>query len=333
MSDTDKKITVNNIGALNQALKLMFAKDERYVLYGEDAGFEGGVFRATDGLQKQFGEDRVWDSPISESAIAGSAIGAAMAGLRPVVEFQFSGFCWYALAQICTNGARIRNRSRGKYSVPAVFRMPVGGGVKALEHHSEAIEAIFSHIPGLTVVMPSTPYNTKGLLIASMESEDPVIFLEHKHDYRAFKQEIPEGYYTVELGKANVVTEGTDLTVVTYGHMLHETLKALKALGEEGFEGSVEVIDLQTLKPLDTETIVNSVKKTGKVLVVTEAVSTLSIASEVITRVNEHCFDDLQAAPVRLAAPDVTVPLPNLEGLFMVTDKKIAYEIKELYKK
>ncbi|MBU4690983.1 alpha-ketoacid dehydrogenase subunit beta [Mycoplasma zalophi] len=330
---SDKKITVNNIGALNQALKLMFAKDERYVLYGEDAGFEGGVFRATEGLQQEFGSDRVWDSPISESAIAGTAIGAAVAGLRPVVEFQFSGFSWYALAQICTNAARMRNRTRGKYSVPAVFRMPAGGGVKALEHHSESIETIYSHIPGLTVVMPSTPYNTKGLMIAAMESEDPVIFLEHKRDYRAFKQEIPEGYYKVELGKANVIVEGSDLTVVTYGHMVHETLAALKQLNEEGFEGSVEVIDLQTLKPMDTETIVNSVKKTGKVIAVTEAVSTLSIASEIITRVNEHCFDDLKAAPVRLAGPDVTIPLPALEPLFMVDAKKIAHEIKELYKK
>ncbi|MCU4116875.1 alpha-ketoacid dehydrogenase subunit beta [Mycoplasma zalophi] len=330
---SDKKITVNNIGALNQALKLMFAKDEKYVLYGEDAGFEGGVFRATEGLQQEFGTDRVWDAPISESAIAGTAIGAALAGLRPVVEFQFSGFSWYALAQICTNAARMRNRTRGKYSVPAVFRMPAGGGVKALEHHSESIETIYSHIPGLTVVMPSTPYNTKGLMIAAMESEDPVIFLEHKRDYRAFKQEIPEGYYKVELGKANVIVEGSDLTVVTYGHMVHETLAALKQLNEEGFEGSVEVIDLQTLKPMDTETIVKSVKKTGKVIAVTEAVSTLSIASEVITRVNQYCFDDLKAAPVRLAGPDVTIPLPSLEPLFMVDAKKIAHEIKELYKK
>ncbi|QJG66865.1 alpha-ketoacid dehydrogenase subunit beta [Mycoplasma phocoenae] len=330
---SDKKIALNNIGALNQALHLMFEKDKTLVLYGEDAGFEGGVFRATEGLQQKFGAERVFDSPISESAIAGTAIGAAVAGLKPVVEFQFSGFVFYALAQICTNAARLRNRTRGKYSVPAVFRMPCGGGVRALEHHSESIEAIFSHIPGLTVVMPSTPYDTKGLMIAAIESPDPVVFLEHKRDYRAFKQDIPEGYYKVEIGKANVVVEGDDLTVVTYGHMVHETTKALKELYESGFEGSVEIIDLRTLKPMDTETIVNSVKKTGKLLVVSEAVRTLSIASEVVARVNEKAFDYLKAAPVRLTGPDVTIPLPFLEAHFMVDANKIAHEIKELYKK
>ncbi|MGX9340515.1 alpha-ketoacid dehydrogenase subunit beta [Mycoplasma sp. 128] len=331
----DKKlISVNNIGALNQALHVAMERDPSVVLYGEDAGFEGGVFRATEGLQKAFGSDRVWDAPISESGLAGMGIGAAVAGLKPVVEFQFSGFSFYALAQICTNAARLRNRTRGKYHVPAVFRMPCGGGVKALEHHSESIEAIYAHIPGLTVVMPSTPYDMKGLMLAAIESPDPVIFLEHKRDYRAFKQEIPEGYYTVELGKANVVVEGDDLTLVTYGHMVHETTAALKQLHEEGFDiaGRVELIDLRTLKPLDTETIIKSVKKTGKVLVVTESVQSFSIASEVITRVNQHAFDYLTHQPVRLAAPDVTIPLPALEPEFMVDKNKIAQTIKEMLK-
>ncbi|MBN0919621.1 alpha-ketoacid dehydrogenase subunit beta [[Mycoplasma] gypis] len=327
----DKKlISVNNIGALNDALHVMMEKDKSVVLYGEDSGFEGGVFRATEGLQKAFGEDRVWDSPISESAIAGSAIGAAIAGLKPVVEMQFSGFSFYALAQICTNAARMRNRTRGKYHVPAVFRMPCGGGVKALEHHSESIEAIYSHIPGLTVVMPSTPYDTKGLMIAAIEHPDPVVFLEHKRDYRAFKQEIPAGYYKVEIGKANVVIPGEDLTVVTYGHMVHETVAALKELREKGVEASVELIDLRTLKPLDTKTIVESVKKTGKLLVVSESVQSFSVASEVVTRVTQEAFDYLTYKPVRLAGPDVTIPLPALEPQFMVDKEKIADKIQEL---
>ncbi|WP_029513234.1 alpha-ketoacid dehydrogenase subunit beta [Mycoplasmopsis primatum] len=327
---SEKMISVNNIAALTNALDVALEKYPNAVVYGEDAGFEGGVFRATDGLQKKYGEERVWDSPISESAIAGSAIGAALAGLRPVVEMQFSGFAIYAMQQIFGNAARYRNRTRGAMSCPAIFRMPCGGGVKALEHHSESIETLFSHIPGLKVIMPATPYDTKGLMLAAFEQNDPVIFLEHKRDYRAFKQEIPAGHYTVEIGKANVVVPGEDLTVVTYGHMVHETLAAIKLLQEKGKNYSIEVVDLRTLKPMDTETIVKSVKKTGRVLAVSESVQTLSITSEIITRVNEHCFDDLVAQPRRLNGPDVTVPLPALEHYFMVNKEKIATVIEEM---
>lgn len=324
------KISVNNISALTNALDIMMERNKNVVIYGEDAGFEGGVFRATQGLQQKYGSERVWDSPISESAICGSAIGAAIAGLVPVVELQFSGFSMYAMQQLFTNAARMRNRSRGNYHVPMVLRMPCGGGVKALEHHSEAVEALFAHIPGLKVIMPATPYDVKGLMIAAIEDPDPVVFLEHKHDYRAFKQEIPAGYYKVEIGKANVVVEGEDLTLVTYGHMVHEAVAALKLLQEEGKDYSIEVIDLRTLKPMDTETIIKSVKKTGRVLVVTEAVQSGSVANEVITRVNEKAFDDLLAAPRRLAAPDVTVPLPSLEHFFMVDRNKIVAVVKEM---
>ncbi|VEU78299.1 alpha-ketoacid dehydrogenase subunit beta [Mycoplasmopsis columbinasalis] len=327
---SNEKISVNNIGAVTNALDVMLERNKNVVVYGEDVGFEGGVFRATQGLQAKYGSERVWDSPITEGAIAGSAIGAAIAGLVPVVEMQFSGFSFLAMSQMFANAARMRKRSRGNYGVPMVLRMPCGGGVKALEHHSESIEALFAHIPGLKVVMPATPYDTKGLLIAAIEDPDPVVFLEHKRDYRAFKQEIPAGYYTVEIGKASVVVPGEDLTVVTYGHMVHETLAALKLLEEQGKEYSVEVIDLRTLKPLDTKTIVDSVKKTGRVLVVTEAVQSGSIAGEVLARVNEHCFDDLLSAPRRLTAPDVTIPLPALEPLFMVDKDKIATVIDEI---
>ncbi|MBZ4195252.1 alpha-ketoacid dehydrogenase subunit beta [Mycoplasma tauri] len=326
----EQKISLNNIGAVTNALDIAMERDKNVVVYGEDVGFEGGVFRATAGLQKKYGDQRVWDAPISESAIAGSATGAALAGLRPVAEMQFSGFSFYAMGQIFSNTARYRNRSRGTLSCPVVFRMPCGGGVKALEHHSEALETLYAHIPGLKVVMPSTPYDTKGLLLAAIEDNDPVIFLEHKRIYRAFKQEVPAGHYTVEIGKANVMIPGDDLTVVTYGHMVHETIAALKDLNAKGKEYSIEVIDLRTIKPLDTETIVNSVKKTGRLLVVSEAVQTLSIATEIITRVNEHAFDDLLAAPRRLNAPDVTVPLPSLEPYFMVTKEKIATVIEEM---
>ncbi|TQC51264.1 alpha-ketoacid dehydrogenase subunit beta [Mycoplasmopsis mucosicanis] len=323
-------IKVNNIAAITNALDVMMEKDKNIIVYGEDVGFEGGVFRATQGLQKKYGVERVYDSPIAESAIVGTAIGSAVVGLRPVVEIQFSGFAFYGLGQLFGNAARLRNRSRGKLNVPMVLRMPCGGGVKALEHHSEAVEALFAHIPGLKVVMPSTPYDTKGLLIASIEDNDPVVFLEHKHDYRAFKQEIPAGYYSIPLGKADVKVEGSDLTLVTYGHMVHECLAVIKQLADEGKEYSIELVDLRTIKPLDTETIVQSVKKTGRLLVVSEAVKSGSIAAEIITRVNEKAFDDLKSVPVRLNAPDVTVPLPALEGKFMITKQKIATVIKEI---
>ncbi|OAB48691.1 alpha-ketoacid dehydrogenase subunit beta [Mycoplasmopsis gallinarum] len=325
-----EKITVNNIGALTHALDLMMERDKSVVIYGEDAGYEGGVFRATQGLQQKYGVDRVWDAPISESAIAGSAIGAAIAGLKPVIEIQFSGFSMYAMGQIFSNAARMRNRSRGTMTVPMVLRMPCGGGVKALEHHSESLEALYAHIPGLKVVMPSTPYDTKGLMIAAIEDPDPVVFLEHKRDYRAFKQEIPAGYYKVEIGKANVVVPGEDLTVVAYGHMVHETIAALKLLAEKGKSYSVEVVDLRTIKPLDTATVIESVKKTGRVLVVSEAVEYGSIATEVLARVNEHAFDDLISKPRRLNGPDVTIPLPALENYFMVDKEKIATVIEEM---
>ncbi|WP_029608540.1 alpha-ketoacid dehydrogenase subunit beta [Mycoplasma simbae] len=326
------KIQVNNIAAITNAIDIMMERDKSVIVYGQDAGFEGGVFRATQGLQKKYGVDRVFDAPISESAIVGTAIGSAVAGLRPVAEIQFSGFVFFGLGQLFGNAARIRNRSRGKLGVPMVLRMPCGGGVKALEHHSESIEALFCHIPGLKVVMPATPYDAKGLLISAIEDNDPVVYLEHKHDYRAFKQEIPAGYYTVPLGKANTIVEGDDLTIVTYGHMVHETTGALRLLQEEGKEYSIEVIDLRTLKPIDTDTIVESVKKTGKLLAISESVQSGSLTAEIVTRVNERAFDYLTTAPVRLNGPDVTIPLPALESKFIINKDKIATVIKEILK-
>ncbi|WP_215738592.1 alpha-ketoacid dehydrogenase subunit beta [Mesomycoplasma hyorhinis] len=318
---------LNNIGAVTDALALMMEKDPTVVLWGEDAGFEGGVFRATEGLQKQFGISRVFDAPIAEATIAGVGVGAALYGLKPVVEMQFQGFSYPAFQQLMAHAARYRNRTRGRFTVPMVVRMPMAGGVRALEHHSEAIEALYAHIPGLKVVMPSTPYDTKGLLIAAINDPDPVIFLEPKKIYRSFKQEVPVGIYEVEIGKANVLVEGSDLTLVTYGAQVHEALAALKQLNGEY---SVELIDLRTISPLDTDTIINSVKKTGRLLVVHEAVKSFSVSAEIITRVNEKAFEFLLAPPARLTGYDITVPLARGEGFHAINDKKILNKIKEV---
>lgn len=318
---------LNNIGAVTDALALMMEKDPTVVLWGEDTGFEGGVFRATEGLQKQFGISRVFDAPIAEATIAGVGVGAALYGLKPVVEMQFQGFSYPAFQQLMAHAARYRNRTRGRFTVPMVVRMPMAGGVRALEHHSEAIEALYAHIPGLKVVMPSTPYDTKGLLIAAINDPDPVIFLEPKKIYRSFKQEVPAGIYEVEIGKANVLVEGSDLTLVTYGAQVHEALAALKQLNGEY---SVELIDLRTISPLDTDTIINSVKKTGRLLVVHEAVKSFSVSAEIITRVNEKAFEFLLAPPARLTGYDITVPLARGEGFHAINDKKILNKIKEV---
>ncbi len=314
--------------AINNALDQQMEKDDTVVVFGEDAGFEGGVFRVTAGLQKKYGEDRVFDTPIAEAAIVGSAIGMAINGLKPVAEIQFSGFVFPGYNQIVTHMARMRNRSRGKYGVPAVIRMPYGGGVRALEHHSESLETLFAHIPGLKLVIPSTPYDAKGLMTAAIKDPDPVIFMEPKRIYRAFKQDVPEKEYEVKIGKARVVKKGDDMTVVSWGAMMRETQKALKALEKENID--VELIDLRTIAPLDFDTVINSVKKTGRLLVVSEQVKTLSIASELITRANEEAFLHLEAPPMRVNGHDITVPLPKGEHHHMVDEKRIAHAIKKL---
>lgn len=320
--------TMNILQAINQTLAQQMEKNENVVVFGEDVGFEGGVFRTTAGLQKQFGEDRVFDSPIAEGAIVGSAIGMAINGLVPVVEMQFSGFMFPGYNQMVTHAARYRNRSRGKYNLPMVIRMPYGGGIRALEHHSESLETLFAHIPGLKLVIPSTPYDAKGLLAAAIQDPDPVIFFEPKKIYRAFKQEVPEEEYIIPIGKAKVVKKGTDLTVVAWGAMMREVQKAIEDLEKEGI--SVELIDLRTIAPLDEETILNSVKKTGRFLVVHEAVKSFGPAAELITLVNEKAFYHLEAAPSRLTGFDITVPLPKGEHHFMIDPKRIAYQIKKV---
>ncbi|MBD5788927.1 pyruvate dehydrogenase E1 component, beta subunit [Mycoplasma synoviae GX11-T] len=324
---SDKKITVNNIEALNDALFTAMRKDPKTVLFGEDAGFEGGVFRATQGLQAEFGPERVFDTPIAEAAIAGVAVGAAMAGLHPIIEMQFQGFSYASFQQMFTHAARIRNRSRGRFTSPLVLRMPMGGGVRALEHHSEAIEALFAHIPGIKVVMPAFPYDTKGLLLAAVKDPDPVVFLEPKKIYRAGKQEIPAGEYTVEIGKANVLKQGTDLTLVTYGAQVHAAIEAVQKLGDSV---SVELIDLRTIKPLDLPTVVESVKKTGRLLVVHEAVRSFSVSSELMAAVNERAFEYLKAPLARLTGYDITVPLAKGEVYHAISADKIVDKVKEV---
>ena len=321
---------LNNIEALNQAIEQAMKADKSVVLWGQDAGFEGGVFRATTGLQEKFGKDRVFDAPIAEAAMAGVGVGAAVYGLRPVVEMQFQGFSYPAFQQIMTHAARMRNRSRGRFNVPLVIRMPMGGGVRALEHHSEAIEALFAHIPGLKVVMPSTPYDTKGLMISAIKDNDTVIFLEPKKLYRAFKQDIPAESYEVPIGKANVLKEGNSITLVTYGAQVQDSIKAIQKMMETNPEIDVELIDLRTISPIDTKTIVESVKKTGRLLVVHEAVKSFSVSSEIITRVNEKAFDSLIAPPTRLTGWDITVPLAKGETMHAITPERIIEKVKEV---
>ncbi|TNF09917.1 MAG: alpha-ketoacid dehydrogenase subunit beta [Bacillota bacterium] len=318
------------LDAINQALDQKMAEDSRVVVYGEDTGFEGGVFRVTAGLQKKYGEDRVFDTPIAEAAITGSAIGMAINGLIPVAEIQFDGFVFPGMTEIVTHMARFRNRTRGAFGLPIVVRFPVGGGIRALEHHSESLETLLGHIPGLKVVIPSTPYDAKGLMISAIEDPDPVIFMEPKRIYRAGKQEVPEEMYRIPIGKAKVVKEGTDITVVAWGAIVREVEKAMKLLENDNI--SVELIDLRTINPIDEETIINSVKKTGRFVVVQEAVKTYGPGAELISLVNEKAFLHLEAAPARVTGWDITVPLAKGENYHFVQPERIAAQIKKTAK-
>lgn len=316
--------------AINQALDQKLAEDKRVVVFGEDAGYEGGVFRVTAGLQKKYGELRVFDTPIAESTIIGSALGMAVNGLLPVAEIQFDGFLFSGFNEIVTHVARFRNRSRGRYGLPMVIRFPSGGGVRALEHHSESIETFLGHIPGIKVVVPSTPYDAKGLLVSAIEDPDPVIFMEPKRIYRAGKQEVPEELYRIPIGKAKVVKPGKDVTVVAWGAMVREVEKAMKLLENDNID--VELIDLRSINPIDEETIINSVKKTGRFVVVQEAVKTYGPGAELITLVNEKAFLHLEAQPTRVTGFDITVPLPRGEHFHFVQPERIAAEIKRVAK-
>lgn len=321
---------MNMVNAINDALDIKLTEDKNVIVYGEDVGVEGGVFRVTEGLQQKHGVTRVFDSPLAESGIVGTAVGMAVAGLRPVVEMQFCGFIYPAFNQIISHASRMRNRSRGKYETPIVIRMPYGGGINALEHHSESMEAIFGHIPGLKVVVPSTPHDAKGMLISAIESNDTILFMEPKRIYRAIKQEVAEGKYTIPLGKASVLSQGSDVTVVAYGAMIREVQRAMVMAKEQGI--SVELIDLRSIYPIDRETIAKSVKKTGRIITVTEGPRSFGVGSEISQIAIEEAFLSLEAPPARVSGFDTIVPLPRGEHHYMQDPYKILYEIERIVK-
>ena len=318
------------VKAINNALDIKLGEDENVVVYGEDVGVEGGVFRVTEGLQNKYGVSRVFDSPLAESGIVGTALGMAISGLRPVVELQFEGFTYPAFNQITTNLSRMHNRSRGKYKVPVVVRFPYGGGVNALEHHSESPESLFAHLPGLKVVVPSTPHDAKGMLISAIESDDPIIFMEPKRVYRAIKQEVSEEKFTLPLDKARIVQEGTDVTIVAFGAMIRESQKAIEMAKQVGI--SVELIDMRSIYPIDRETIGNSIRKTGRVVIVAEAHASFSVGSELIAIANEEAFLHLEAPPRRVMGFDTVVPLAQGEKYFIISPERIFYEIEKAVK-
>lgn len=321
---------MNIVNAINNAIDIKLNEDPNVLAFGEDVGKEGGVFRVTEGLQQKYGKQRVFDTPLGESGIAGSAVGMAIAGLRPIIEMQFSGFVYPAFNQIVSHAARMRNRTRSRYSTPIVIRMPYGGGINALEHHSESMEALFAHVPGLKVVIPATPHDAKGLMIAAIESDDTIVFMEPKRIYRAIKQEVPEEKFSIEIGKGKIVQEGTDLTIITYGALVREVQKAAVMAKKQGI--SVEIIDLRTIYPIDRDIIRDSVSKTGRIITVTESPRSFSVASEVSQIVIEEAFLNLEAPPKRVTGFDTIVPLPKGEHHYIISPEKIYYEILDTVK-
>ncbi|ELY98920.1 alpha-ketoacid dehydrogenase subunit beta [Natrialba aegyptia] len=301
------------IDAINDALHAEMRNDDRTLVFGQDVAESGGVFRATDGLLAAFGSDRVLDTPLSEIAIVGSAVGLATHGFRPIAEIQFSGFLPPAFDQLVTNASRIRWRTRGELTAPMVVRTPYGAGVRALEHHSESLEGAYGHVPGLTVAIPSTPHDAKGMLISAIRDPDPVLFMEPKHVYRSLREDIPEGAYTEPLGEAAIRREGDDVTVVSWGAMMHKTLEAVDNL--DGVDA--EVIDLRTISPLDRETITESVRKTGRCVVVHEAAKTGGFAGELVATINDEVLLYLEAPIERVTGFDIPVPLLSMEDYYV----------------
>jgi pyruvate dehydrogenase E1 component beta subunit len=314
--------------AIRDALRVELKRDPNVLLFGEDVGNVGGVFRVTEGLQKEFGEERVFDTPLAESAIGGLAVGLGVQGFRPVAEIQFVGFIFEALDQMVVQAARMRFRSGGKYNSPIVFRTPFGGGVKAAELHTDSLEGLLTQTPGIKVVVPSNPYDAKGLMIASIRDNDPVFFMEHLNLYHAFRAEVPEEDYTVELGKANVVREGSDVTIITYGMMVHTSVKAAEELEKQGIK--VEVIDLRTVSPIDIDTIVASIKKTNRAIVVQEAQKSAGVAAEVIAQINEKAILHLEAPVLRVAGPDTVYPFAQIEDTWLPNPARIVAAVNKV---
>ncbi|WP_436663840.1 alpha-ketoacid dehydrogenase subunit beta [Alicyclobacillus acidoterrestris] len=317
------------IQAITHALDLELARDEKVLVFGEDVGNNGGVFRATEGLQKKYGEERVFDTPLAESGIIGLANGLAIQGFRPVPEIQFFGFVFEAFDQIASQIARLRYRSGGRYYAPVTIRSPFGGGVRTPELHSDSLEGLFLQTPGVKVVIPSTPYDAKGLLLSAIRDNDPVIFLEHMRLYRSFRQEVPEEEYTIPLGQANVVREGKDVTIVTYGAMVGVSQKAADAWAKDkGLEA--EVIDLRTISPIDIDTITESVKKTGRAIVVQEAQRSAGVGAEVIAQINEHAIYHLEAPVLRVTPPDTVYPFGMIEDEWLPTQQSVVAALNKV---
>ena len=313
---------INMVQAINLALRQEMDKDKDVVLIGEDVGRDGGVFRISEGLMEKF-PDRVFDTPLAESGIIGTAIGMAVYGLKPVAEIQFMGFIYACIEQLFSHASRIRSRSRGRYTCPLVVRTPYGLGIKPPELHSESTEALLCHMPGIKVVVPSSPYNAKGLLISAIRDPDPVIFLEPTRLYRLIKEEVPETDYTIPIGKAKVVQEGKDITVIAWGSMLHKVLESI-----EGFDA--EVIDLMTLRPYDEDTILNSVKKTGRVIIAQEATRNCGFAAEISAFIAEEAMLHLKAPIIRLTGLDAVIPMARLEDYYAPSKEKVIKALKKV---
>lgn len=316
------------VDAINAALLFEMEQDENVVILGEDVGVNGGVFRATVGLQDKFGKERVFDTPLSETLISGMAVGMAAQGLKPIAEFQFLGFIYPGLDQIINHASRLRNRTRGRLSCPIVYRAPFGGGIHAPEHHSESTEALFAHIPGLRVVIPSSPARAYGLLLASIRNPDPVVFLEPKRIYRMHKQEIENNGAALPLDQSFVLREGSDVTLISWGAMLHETKMAANHLAEDGV--SAEVIDVATIKPLDINTILTSIEKTGRCIIIHEAARTCGVGAEIAAQIAEHGLLSLLAPIKRVTGYDTIMPYFQLEKHYLPTADKIVKTAKEI---
>ncbi|MBS3679092.1 alpha-ketoacid dehydrogenase subunit beta [Ornithinibacillus massiliensis] len=316
------------IQAINEGMRVVLEQDEMCLILGEDVGKNGGVFRATDGLQEAFGIDRVIDTPLSESGIIGTSVGLAVNGFKPIAEIQFMGFIYPAYDQIMTHVSRIRSRTMGRYSVPMVIRAPYGAGVRAPEIHSDSTESLFTHMPGLKVVCPATPYDAKGLLIAAVEDPDPVLYMEPMHSYRSFREEVPVASYTVEIGKGKKRIEGNDVTLITWGAMVPLVEKVVKQVGGDGI--SCEVLDLRTLYPLDEALIAESVQKTGRAVVIHEAPRTGGLGNDIVSIINDTAFLYLKAPVERVTGFDVPVPFFSLENHYLPTPERITKAIEKV---
>lgn len=326
-SNTTRSLTL--VQAVTDALGTMLAEDDRVMLLGEDIGKNGGVFRATEGLQEKFGEDRVIDTPLSEAGIVGSSVGLAVNGMIPIVEIQFLGFVYPAYEQIATHVTRVRMRTMSKYTVPMVIRAPYGAGVRAPEIHSDSPESLFTHMPGIKVVCPSSPADAKGLLIAAIKDPDPVLFMEPMRLYRAVREEVPEGVYEVEIGKGKKVTEGDDVTVITWGAMVPVAKKAVEKAKAKGIQ--CDLIDIRTLFPLDKNIIAESVQKTGRVVVVHEAHETTGVGNDILSIINKTSFLYMKAPIEKVTGFDVPVPFFALEDEYLPTPKRVEEAIEKVY--